>query len=172
MNASQVISRAAGQGESDRLQIQGVAFKAPALGEVVSGDSGETASVAALPGTELVGQAQTTGQLAHQFEQGQVRARLGLAAVGSRLGDADRTAGDGASQHRLQLAEARLALDDAAQIVLIEVEEDHPRHAIVLLRRWRETGFRDPCVALTANRGPWRAADPEARGGRSGGRGE
>jgi hypothetical protein len=72
---------------------------------------------------ELARQPPPAGQLAQQLEQPQVGPRARLALVHGRLDDGDGTGAHGVAQHRLELAERRLALRNAAEVVLVEVEQ-------------------------------------------------
>jgi Glycosyl hydrolase family 65, N-terminal domain len=116
---------AARQSNRERTEVEPVARAAPPLGEVTVEDRLETPLAVALEGTALVREHQTCGELAEQREQRQVRPRGRLEPMRFRLRDGDRPASDGGPQDRLELAEGDLPLHDAAQVVLIEVEELH-----------------------------------------------
>jgi hypothetical protein len=61
------------------------------------------------------------GELAQELDKRQVGPGGRFDPVGLGLGDGDRSAADGRSERWLELPEARLLLDHAAQVVLVEV---------------------------------------------------
>jgi hypothetical protein len=80
-------------------------------------------------GVGLGGQLPPTRQLAQQFEQLEVWPRPGLALMHRRFDHGHAAFPDGVAQRRLELAEGRLALGDAAEVVLVEVEQQGHAHA-------------------------------------------
>jgi hypothetical protein len=73
------------------------------------------------------GQPPPARQLAQQLEQPEVGPRRGLRLVDRRLPYLHRSRSDRRPQHRLELAERRLALGDPAQVVLVEVQPQRGR---------------------------------------------
>ncbi|MGH2803662.1 MAG: hypothetical protein ACRDL4_11540 [Thermoleophilaceae bacterium] len=62
-------------------------------------------------------------EIAQELEQAEVRARPRLELVHGGLHHGDRSERDRLAQYRIELAEGRLSLGEAAQVVLVEVQE-------------------------------------------------
>src|SRR5215211_4203090 len=117
--------------------VEPIALRSPALGEVAFEDHLEAPLAVALDGAGLLRESEATGELAEQREQRQVGPCGRLEPMRLRLRDRDRPAGDSRPQDCLELAERDLPLGDPAQVVLIEVEALHQRSEN-LPRRWSQ----------------------------------
>jgi hypothetical protein len=118
---------ATGQGGCKGTDVEAVARPASPLGEVAFEDRLDTPPAEALRRATLARERHAGREAAQQREQRQVRPCGRFDPMRLRLRDRDRPAGDGGPQHRLELAEAGLPLDDSAQVVLVEVDRER-RH--------------------------------------------
>jgi hypothetical protein len=115
--------------ERHRVEVGFVAGARLALWQLVLDRRTEPPARLERAGIELLGQPPPSREPAQQLEQPEVRPRKRLALVHDGLHDGDRAAVERCPQDGFELAERRLTLGDAAEVVLVEVEE-----------RWRLPG--------------------------------
>jgi hypothetical protein len=111
------------EGDRKRVEVRRVAVPGAALGQFVLDRPGQAPAYFERLRVGLGRQPPPARKLTQQLEQLQIRPRPRLAFVDRRLGNGHRAAPDGVTQRALELPERRLLFGDAAEVVLIEVEQ-------------------------------------------------
>src|SRR5919108_571664 len=113
--------------EGFHREVEVVARKGRPVGVVAFEEGSQGASAAAFGRAASVGKAQAAGELPQELEQAQIGPGAGLDSVDRGLGHPHDAGADGLTKHGLEVAEGRLALGDAGQVVLVQIEEHRPR---------------------------------------------